>query len=126
MSKPETQNEIEKAREQLELLKIIKEMYSTMLEIVDMQHKLMERIAGARAVRAEDVAVAKRARKGSVPKLVLSVMTPGKEYTAREIWNILKNTSVSVSPSSVYGALRRLYMSKAIMKVRRGVYVRPK
>jgi hypothetical protein len=126
MSKPETQNEIEKAREQLELLKIIKEMYSTMLEIVDMQHKLMERIAGAQAVRTEGVAAAKRAKRGSVPKLVLSVMTPGKEYTARDIWNILKNTSVSVSPSSVYGALRKLYMSKAIMKVRRGVYVRPK
>lgn len=126
MSKPEAQNEIEKAREQLELLRIIKEMYSTMLEIVDMQHKLMERIAGAQTVHVGGAVATKRVRRGSVPKLVLSVMTPGKEYTAKEIWGILKNTSVSVSPSSVYGALRKLYMSKAIMKVRRGVYVRPK
>jgi len=126
MSKPETQNEIEKAREQLELLKIIKEMYSTMLEIVDMQHKLMDRIAGARVAHTEDAIVVKRARRGSIPELVLSVMAPGKEYTATDIWNILKNTNVSVGPSSVYGALRKLYMSKAIMKVRRGVYVRPK
>jgi len=126
MSKPESKNEIEKAREMLEPFKIIKETYSTLLEIVDMQSELMKKIENARAMPTKYETTAKRAKWGSVPKLVLSVMTPDKEYTAREIWNILKNTSVGVNLNSVYGALQRLCMRGAVMKVRRGVYVRPK
>jgi hypothetical protein len=126
MSKPELQNEIEKAREMLELFKIIKETYSMLLEIADMQNKLMEKMGGALVAHAGSVVRAERAEWGRVTKLVLSVMTPGKEYTAKEIWNILKNTSVSVNLSSVYGALNRLCARGVVTKVRRGVYVRPK
>jgi Fe2+ or Zn2+ uptake regulation protein len=72
----------------------------------------------------------KRAKKRAANRgseiVVFYIMTPGKEYTAKDIWKILNSTSVGLSLSTVYKALNKLCNNKSVVKVRHGVYVRPK
>jgi hypothetical protein len=109
----------------LKTLSLVKRMLMDAVRVIEAEESelISEVVRGFE--RPSEPRAPTRAAEYSMPasEVVLSVMEPGKAYTARDIKRLISERhGVDIPISTIYSTLRRLVNRRRVKRVKRGVY----